>query len=259
GDPSGAVKSNCNRADHGHAGHNGAYAAWRGKMEIWSYLMTRFPNMAGFECDPSLQYARTNSGPRTLLPGGYEYEFITGPMVSPMVWGSPYTAKGELTGSWYSASALDYNLRKHFMHGFVFGNIDGMISQRLSAAPAGYIEAFQRNLLYFKQYRHLLTEDVYHPKLQTPQEWSAVEYVKADASEAAIFVFRDGGTESGNNLKLRGLDPAATYRVTSLNDRPGRDRTFPGSVLAAGGLDVKHPDEWLVKGDGLPDPRDHGQ
>ena len=254
-DPSGTVDNNCDRTDHGHGAHNGAYAVWRGKMEIWSYLMKTFPSLAGFECDPSLRYSRTNPGPKTLLPGGYEYEFITGPMVSPLVWGSPYSAKGELTGSWYSASALDYNLRKHFMHGFVFGNIDGMISQRLSAAPAGYVEAFQRNLLFFKQYRHLLTEDVYHPKLKFPENWNSVEYVKGDASESVIFVFRDGGNEPRNNLRLRGLDPGATYRVTSLNDRPGRDRTHSGSELVNAGLDVKLPDDWLVKGDGLPDPR----
>jgi alpha-galactosidase len=141
----------------------------------------------------------------------------------------------------------------------VFGNIDGMISQRLSAAPAGYIEAFQRNLLFFKQYRHLLLEDVYHPKLKLPENWSSVEYVKADSSEAVVFAFRDGGSEPRNNLKLRGLEPTATYRVTSLNDRPGRDRTFSGSELAASGLDVKLPDDWLVKGDGLPDPRYQNQ
>jgi alpha-galactosidase len=258
-DPSGTVNNNCNRTDHGHAARNGSYAAWRGKMQIWSYLAKTFPSLSGFECDPSLQYSRTNPGPRALLPGGYEYEFITGPMVSPLVWGSPYTMKGELTGDWYSASALDYNIRKHFMHGFVFGNIDGMISQRLSAAPAGYIEAFQRNLLFFKQYRHLLLEDVYHPKLKLAENWSSVEYVKADSSEAVVFAFRDGGNEPRNNLKLRGLEPTATYRVTSLNDRPGRDRTFSGSELGASGLDVKLPDDWLVKGDGLPDPRYQNQ
>jgi hypothetical protein len=254
-DPSGTVDNNCNRTDHGHSAHNGAYAAWRGKMEVWSYLSKRFPALAGFECDPSLSFSRSNPGPRTVLPGGYEYEFITGPMVSPLVWGSAYSSKPELTGDWYSASALDYNIRRHLMHGFVFGNINGMISQRLSAAPAGYIEAFQRNLLVFKQYRHLLTEDVYHPKLNSPDHWSAVEYVKGDASEGVAFVFRDGGAEARNALRLRGLDPAATYRVTSLNDRPGRDRTATGSVLSAAGLEVKLPDDWLAKGDALPDAR----
>ena len=96
-DPSGTVDNNCNRTDHGHTARNGAYSAWKGKMDVWSYLTKRFPSLSGFECDPSLPYSRTNPGPPTLLPGGYHYEFITGPMVSPLVWGSPYSAKAELT------------------------------------------------------------------------------------------------------------------------------------------------------------------
>ncbi|MCL5096114.1 MAG: alpha-galactosidase [Candidatus Omnitrophica bacterium] len=254
-DPSGTVSYNCNRTDHGHTRRNGAYAAWRGKMEIWSYLTSKFPSLSGFECEPSLKYSRTNPGPGTLLPGGYQCEFITGPMVSPNVWGSLYSSKTELTGDWYSASALDYHLRKHFMHGFVFGNINGMVSQRLSDAPPGYIEAFQRNLLFYKLYRHLLTEDVYHPKLQTPENWSAVQYAQGNASEAVLFVFRNGGNESKNRLKLRGLDPESTYRVTSLNERPGRDRLILGKDLMDQGLDVSLPDSWLVRGDAMPDPR----
>ena len=89
---------------------------------------------------------------KVFLPGGYTNEFITGPMVSPNVWGSLATAgigdagADSLTARWYSASALDYYLRKHFTHGITFGNINGMSSQFLSAAPAGYVEAFQRKL-----------------------------------------------------------------------------------------------------------------
>ena len=108
-----------------------------GEAEILRYLLKRFPNLAGFECDPSLHYARTNPGSQRLLPGGYTNEFITGPMLSPHVWGSLATegksdANGDnLTANWYSASALDYYLRKHFTHGVTFGNINGMASQML--------------------------------------------------------------------------------------------------------------------------------
>ena len=102
------------------------------------YLLERFPNLSGFECDPSLQFARTNPGPQSLLPGGYTNEFITGPMLSPNVWGSLATAGHRRRGRriphsrWYSASALDYYFRKHFTHGVTFGNINGMSSQFLS-------------------------------------------------------------------------------------------------------------------------------
>lgn len=140
-DPSSTVSYECNRTDHGHGKTDGAYAAYRGREEILRYLLKRFPNLSGFECDPSLEFARTNPGPQSLLPGGYSNEFITGPMLSPNVWGSLATAGhgdagGEyLTERWYSASALDYYFRKHFMHGVTFGNINGMSSQFLSAAP----------------------------------------------------------------------------------------------------------------------------
>ena len=179
-DPSATVSYECNRTDHGHGKTDGAYAAYRGRLEILRYLLHRFPDLSGFECDPSLQYSRTNPGPQNLLPGGYTNEFITGPMVSPNVWGSLATmGKGEagrenLAGRWYSASALDYYFRKHFTHGVTFGNINGMSSQFLSAAPPGFVEAFQRNLLFFKQYRHLLLEDVYHPKVGCRVEFGSI-------------------------------------------------------------------------------------
>jgi hypothetical protein len=252
-DPSSTVSYECTRTDHGHGKTDGAYAAYRGRLEIMRYLLERFPNLSGFECDPSLQFARTNPGPQSLLPGGYTNEFITGPMLSPNVWGSLASAghgdaSGEyLTARWYSASALDYYFRKHFTHGVTFGNINGMSSQFPSAAPQGFIEAFERNLLFFKQYRHLLLEDVYHPKVA--DGWSAIEYVKQDMTESVVYVFRDKSVTPDTTVRLRGLDAKAKYRVTSLNDRPGRERLIAGDVLM-NGIAVHLPNQWLASGDG---------
>jgi hypothetical protein len=253
-DPSATPSYECNRTDHGHGRSDGAYAAYRGREEILRYLLTRFPNLAGFECDPSLHFARTNPGPQNLLPGGYTNEFITGPMVSPNVWGSLATAgrgdagREDLTARWYSASALDYYFRKHFTHGVTFGNINGMTSQMLSHAPPGFVEAFQRNLLFFKQYRHLLLEDVYHPKVAA-DGWSSVQYVKEDSSESVVYIFRDKSESAGTTVRLRGLEAGAKYRVISLNDRPGREKTMTGEALMKG-IAAHLPDEWLAKGDG---------
>ena len=253
-DPSSTVSYECNRTDHGHGKTDGAYAAYRGRMEIMRYLLERFPNLSGFECDASLRFARTNPGPQGLLPGGYTNEFITGPMLSPNVWGSLAAAgKGDaggeyLTARWYSASALDYYFRKHFTHGVTFGNINGMSSQFLSAAPPGFVEALERNLLFFKQYRHLLLEDVYHPKVQA-QGWSSIQYVKQDSSESVVYVFRDKSEKADTTVRLRGLDAAAKYRVTSLNDRPGREKETTGEALM-NGIAVHLPNKWLASGDG---------
>ena len=253
-DPSATVSYECNRTDHGHGKTDGASAAYRGRLEILRYLLHRFPDLSGFECDPSLQYSRTNPGPQNLLPGGYTNEFITGPMVSPNVWGSLATmGKGEagrenLAGRWYSASALDYYFRKHIMHGVTFGNINGMSSQFLSAAPPGFVEAFERNLLFFKQYRHLLLEDVYHPKVDTAG-WSSVQYVKDDATESVVHIFRDKSDSADATIRLRGLDPNAKYRLASLNDRPGREKVLTAEALT-NGISVHLPNDWLVNGDG---------
>jgi hypothetical protein len=253
-DPSSTVSYACNRTDHGHGKTDGAYAAYRGRMEIMRYLLNRFPTLSGFECDPSLQFARTNPGPQSLLPGGYINEFITGPMLSPNVWGSLAAAghgdaRGEyLTDRWYSASALDYYFRKHFTHGVTFGNINGMSSQFLSAAPPGFVEAFKRNLLFFKQYRHLLLEDVYHPKVAAAG-WTSIQYVKEDSSESVVYIFRDKSQIAETTIRLGGLDASAKYRVTSLNDRPGRDRVLTGESLMEG-LAEHLPNQWLASGDG---------
>src|ERR1700675_4452681 len=253
-DPSSTVSYECNRTDHGHGKTDGAYAAYRGRMEIMRYLLERFPNLSGFECDPSLQFARTNPGPQSLLPGGYTNEFITGPMLSPNVWGSLATiGQGEagrenLTARWYSASALDYYFRKKFTHGVTFGNINGMSSQFLSAAPPGFVEAFQRNLLFFKQYRHLLLEDVYHPRVAAAG-WSSIQYVKEDSSESVVYIFRDKSEIADATVRLRGLDAKAKYRVTSLNDRPGREKEMTGEALM-NGIAIHLPDKWLASGDG---------
>ncbi len=170
-------------------------------------------------------------------------------------------ASGEyLTARWYSASALDYYFRKHFIHGVTFGNINGMSSQFLSAAPPGFIEAFDRNLLFFKQYRHLLLEDVYHPKVAAVG-WSSIEYVKQDSSESVVYIFRDQSETADTTVRLRGLDPSAKYRVTSLNDRPGRERVLTGEALM-NGIAEHLPDPWLSGGDGaipeFADQQTHG-
>jgi hypothetical protein len=178
-------------------------------------------------------------------------------MVGPYVYGSLATVKTtdsseipELTAGWCSASTLDYSMRQHLVGGITFGNINGMVSQMLSRAPAGYIESFKRNLLAFKQYRHLLFGDLWHPSPSTPEGWSALQYTAEDSSESVLFVFRHPGGGPKNVVRLKGLDAARAYVVTSLNDRPGRDRRLSGASLMKEGLAFELPDRWLAEGDG---------
>ena len=55
-------------------------------------------------------------------------------------------------------------------------------------------------------------------------------------------------------MKLTALDPKRMYVLTSLNDRPGRERRVSGADLASKGIELSLPDQWLAKGDGFPGP-----
>lgn len=260
-DPSATVTT---ATDRGNRRRSGSYVEYAGRMEIMKYLTDRFPQLNAFEMPPTLLYSRLNPGPRGLLPGGYTNELIHGPMTSPNVWGAldaagfgEAGASSALTGRWYSASYLDYDLRRHFTHGVIYSNHNAMSAQLFSRAPSGYVIAFKRAARNFKLYRHLLFEDVFHPRLSNVKDWSAIEYVKDDGSEAVAFVFRDGAETETNVVYFRGLDPTTSYRVTSLNRRPGREQIIQGDKLMSNGLEVRLPDPWLALGDrGSPESLD---
>ena len=97
-----------------------------------------------------------------------------------------------------------------------------------------------RNFQLYKQYRHLLREDVYHvlPPSVAPQAWDAVEFCRRDGAEAVLLAFRSQSPETDKVLTLRGLTPDARYQVKSGNS--GRVRLMTGKELA-GGLKVSLP------------------
>jgi hypothetical protein len=64
-----------------------------------------------------------------------------------------------------------------------------------------------------------------------------------------VFVFRDKSGIADSKIRLRGLDAKAKYRVTSLNDRPGREKEMTGESLLSD-LVVHLPNQWLARGDG---------
>jgi hypothetical protein len=73
--------------------------------------------------------------------------------------------------------------------------------------------------------------------------------VKEDSTESVVYIFRDKSEIADTTIRLRGLDASAKYRVTSLNDRPGRDKVMTGEALM-NGIAAHLPNEWLAKGDG---------
>lgn len=68
--------------------------------------------------------------------------------------------------------------------------------------------------------------------------WMAWQYDRPEAAAGVVQAFRrpEATLETGH-FKLRGLDPAAKYRVTDL-DRPSESRTFRGEELAQQGIPI---------------------
>lgn len=64
-----------------------------------------------------------------------------------------------------------------------------------------------------------------------------------------VYIFRDKSKIADTIVNLRGLDAKAKYQVTSLNDRPGRDRVMTGEALM-NGIATHLPHQWLSIGDG---------
>jgi len=256
-DPSGTVSYLCNRTDHGHAAGDGGYAHVKGRREIMNYLIKRFPHLSGWECIFDMRNASVNPiNPRCkyILPA-YANHFVTGPMVGPYVWGSLEYVFGTSDSehslqysTYYEVSYLDYFFRRLMAQGGLsMGNITGLVSQRLKNAPPGFNDAFKRNIIHFKQYRHMFKEDIYRSKLlENEDKWHAVQYCARDASEAVVFIFRDGSPKGLNRLKLRGLDTSACYKLNSLNQRPGKEKIVRGYELVNEGLDVNLPDPYLA-------------
>ena len=69
------------------------------------------------------------------------------------------------------------------------------------------------------------------------------------ATESVVYIFRDKSDTADTTIRLRGLDPNARYRLTSLNDRPGREKVIAAEALT-NGIFVHLPNEWLANGDG---------
>lgn len=255
-DPSATVSYFCNRTDHGHKKENGAYAYMKGRREIFSYILRQFPNLLGWECIPDLKYSRINPGCRYILPAATNI-FVTGPMLGPYVWGSMHmayqTADSRYSinvGTYYEASYLDYYFRNLLVQGGLsIGNITGLVSQRLKNAPLGFNDAFKRNILHFKQYRHLYNENIYYLDMDITQKWRAIEYCKQDTSEAVVFIFRDGSQYNSNTVRLKGLDLSAKYLLKSLNERPGREKVISSRDLSNKGIEITLPSSYLATAD----------
>jgi hypothetical protein len=124
---------------------------------------------------------------------------------------------------------------------FGMGTLLGTLPERVSLYPQAVRDALKRNIAHYRQYRHLLYEDVYHllPPSTGPGEWDAIEFCARDGAEAVVLVFRDTSPQPAQTLALRGLTSGATYTVASLNT--GRAESCAAEALTTKGLSVALP------------------
>ena len=102
---------------------------------------------------------------------------------------------------------------------FGFGTLTGRLNERVSLFSTDVKDALLKNIPIYKQYRHLLRQDVYHliPPSVAADEWDAIEFCTRNGDEAVILVFRSMSRVTEKSLAVRGLMPDIEYRISSAN------------------------------------------
>jgi alpha-galactosidase len=122
----------------------------------------------------------------------------------------------------------------------------GISSRVFDWSPAMRKRATENVALYKSIRTVIAAGDVYHltrpPSNQDPKGWMALQYVTPDKKRSVLMAYRLGDSKPEETFKLRGLDPAAWYRVTV------DGKSFPAAMtqqeLALRGLPIKLDAEW---------------
>jgi alpha-galactosidase len=235
-DNSGLSQVACNREDHGHQAGDGSYAAMLGEYDIWNSIHKSHPNLVMEVCGgySPQDFGKANSSRAHWLsdatfPSRHVRENVsTASYLFPSSCNAAYVRRerggteqksDEMMDS-KDAVFLDAAYRSRMMGLFGFGAYE-VLENRVSLFPPEVLEAARRNIPTFKGYRHLLAEDCYHltPPTGSDTGWQALEFCKEDGSEAVLFAFRNGSSQSAYRFKLRGLQLTARYSVTSVNQQ----------------------------------------
>ena len=118
-------------------------------------------------------------------------------------------------------AALDTVIRSRMIAMWGFGTMYGKLGERVSLFPPELKAALKRNIQIYKQYRHLLREDVYHllPPSTNSREWDAIEFCKRDGSEAVVLAFRSQSAEAEKVLRSSRAGARLRIRRAELRQR----------------------------------------
>jgi alpha-galactosidase len=247
-DNSGLPGPVCNRADHGHQATDGALAALKGQYEIWEYLHRRFPRLILEECGyPSrLDYGLARNVQAHWLADSTQPALqvrqnqLHASYVFPAAHNEAWVIRCREIEDAKDPVLLDTLVRSRMIGLFGIGTLTGKLTERASLYPKEVLDALKRNIAVYKQYRHLLREDVYHilPPTVQGDAWDAIQFCKRDGSESVLIAFRSNSPDAKKVLPLRGLMADATYDAKSYNGGP--PHALSGRELA-GGLTIELP------------------
>jgi alpha-galactosidase len=120
------------------------------------------------------------------------------------------------------------------------------ISSRVFDWSPDLMKRAVENVALYKRLRGVIKgADVYHltppPAHTNPQGWMAIQYASPDSRRSVVMAYRLENGEGQRAFRLRGLDPARSYRVIQ---EGGANSVVQGVELASRGLTLQLDADW---------------
>ena len=120
------------------------------------------------------------------------------------------------------------------------------ISSRVLDWNADLIKTVSEGVALYKRIRRVIRgSDVYYltpqPSHENPTGWCALQFVSANQKESVLMAYRLGNSDAMKVFKLRGLDPAKSYRISLDGINQGE---VGGETLSTSGFQIYRKDEW---------------
>jgi alpha-galactosidase len=243
------VPALCTSGDHGHAPGDGSSAALANEYAIFKHLHDTFPKLTLEQCGYGsridfgrAEYVRANwCSDKTFPSESVRSNAMACATVFPSAWNAAWIVREDQEFfSYKETHQIDAGIRSRMLGMFGVGTLNGQMSQRASLYPTPVIERLKANVPIYKQYRHLLSQQVsfpFQPYGRSPQGWDAVQFTKADSSEAVLLCFRGASTQTQSVLKLGRLKSMTNYRVRRVD--ANTEEKVSGAELMKAGLLVE--------------------
>jgi alpha-galactosidase len=250
----------CNDPSHGHGTKDGEWAQTEGFLWVMRELRRAHPDLmvmnssggsqrADFgiarwstcvhphdNSNSSAKQRRYQHGTGCMYPNSWQANFLGAysDVPGPDGYGIPMPA-----GRALSDERLEWRVLNRLLGYFATG-------YEVSALPASQQAIFRKANAFYKRIRHLTHADRYvlagpqpllEPVYEEADNWEAYQYAARDAGSAALYFYRCLSPRQEFTARLRGLDPAASYRAESYGGRV--TGTHRGAALMEQGITVR--------------------